>query len=105
MPIAGRATTGLKYLEPGQAEFTLFIFSDDKTLAKYDTTRRKVSVSGELTGKPVHTEVYYSDFKITDGIKFPYHTSTFYDGKKVSESTFTRLEFLDTVDDSLFDRP
>lgn len=50
-------------------------------------------------------ETFYSDYKDFDGLKFPMKRTRFLNGKKVMEDEVVEIEFLENIDETLFQKP
>ena len=57
------------------------------------------------SGDWVQVEVQCEDYDENAGVRYPRKVTTFWDGNKVEERQVTKLNFPDTLDDSLFEPP
>ena len=57
------------------------------------------------TGQMMDGDLFLSDYKEVSGIPYPHHIGSYAGGKKMFEMQITSVEFLEKLDDRLFDRP
>ena len=78
------------------------LYFDTKSRLLVKTKKR---MSHPLIGKDALVESVFSDFKKVSGIQFPHRITSYVSGKKILEMEIERIEFLDKVDDRLFQKP
>ena len=76
----------------------LYFDKDTGLLVKSEATR-------PFDGQDIVMSTVYSEYKETDGLKWPRRKVDYWDGKQVRESEITELRFLDKIDDSEFAKP
>jgi predicted Zn-dependent peptidase len=69
------------------SKFNMQLFIDSKTSLLIKKISKQTSQKG-----PVTNEEVYSDYRLADGIRFPFRTIGTSDGKKVSELTLTSVK-------------
>ena len=58
-----------------------------------------------LTGQDVDGEVVFSDYKEVSGVQYPHRVTSLAGQKKIFDLQITKIEFLKTLDDKLFEKP
>lgn len=60
---------------------------------------------GNIMGRPAKLEEVFSDYREVSGIKIPFALTTFADGQKFLEGTFTEVQINPAIDPALFEKP
>jgi len=93
-----RPALGVKVTAKDHADVDLYFDKDTGLLVKSEATR-------PFDGQDIVMSTVYSEYKETDGLKWPRRKVDYWDGKQVRESEITELRFLDKIDDSEFAKP
>ncbi len=99
--VDGRDAVGVKV--QGKAVGSEGILFFDKKTGLLVKSRRRIQ--HPLSREEVEGEVVYSNFRQVSGVQYPHHIMTYVTGKKVGDMEITRIEFLEKIDDHLFDKP
>jgi hypothetical protein len=86
---------GVKVSSKGYPDVDLYF--DKETGLLVQSGGRSKDRTGEF-----NVEVVYSDYKVTDGLKWPMKCVRFHDGKRFGDREITELKFLDKIDVSEF---
>ncbi len=84
-------------IDPANAK-SLKLFLDAETFLPLKMSYKSVG----MQGAPVDTEELLSDYREINGIKLPFHTLIFQDGKKAMEYEMKSVELNPEVDESIF---
>jgi hypothetical protein len=57
------------------------------------------------TLEPVPIETFVSDYKTVSGVQFPCRFATYLEGRKIIDVEITSIQFLEKLDDRLFEMP
>jgi hypothetical protein len=96
--VDGRPVVGVKVARKGRRDVNLYLDKDSSLLLRMET-RGKDTMAG---GKEVTTDVYYSEYKDTNGIKDARKFTVKQDGKMFLEFEYTDFQRKDKLDDNAF---
>lgn len=92
--VDGRPAVGVKVSRTNQKDVRLYFDKDAMTLVK-----QVIDYNGRLS------ERYYDDFAELDGLVYPKKIVHYANGNKFVEMETTEFEFLDEVDEAIFEKP
>lgn len=98
--ISGRKAIGVNVTRDKHRTVNLFFDKETLRLVRMDTI-----VQEEGTNKDVTEETTYSDFKAFDGIQHPTKVSIKRNGAAHADFEVDEFKFIETVDDSTFEKP
>ena len=97
--VDGRDAVGVKVAR-GEGEWALYFDGASGLLVK-----SKRRMPHPLSGQEVDGEVVYSGYKDVSGVPYPMRMTTYTEGEKMFELEIAEIQFLDQIDDRLFDKP
>jgi hypothetical protein len=99
--IEGRKAVGILVRHDEYDAVKLFFDKETNLLCKCELRYMEVE-----SGRELHGETIYSDYRTVRGIKFPFKAESYRDGDKKIDSVCTLVEFSDKpFDDKLFAKP
>jgi hypothetical protein len=96
--VTNRPALGVRVSGPDDVDNELYFDKETGLLVK--SRRRVPSNAQELS-----LEILYSEYKETDGVKWPWKRVFYRDGKRTGDEEIAALKFLDRVDESEFAKP
>jgi hypothetical protein len=96
--VDGRRARGIAVNSPGRPEVKLYFDKESALLLK--TERRRRAEKGAVTEEALH-----SDYKTLQGVKISMKEVVKQNGKLDSEFTTTEFQYLDRLDESVFQKP
>lgn len=97
--ISGEDAVGIKETS-AEAESVLYFSRKTGLLLK-----AKRLMQHPLTGKEAAGEVVFSDYKEIAGVQYPHRVTSYVGSKKLIELQISKIEFLKSLDDRLFEKP
>jgi hypothetical protein len=91
---------GVRVSSPDEGEATLYFSRKTGLLVK-----SKRAIVHPLTGKEIDGEVVFGEYKDVGGVQYPHRVTSHGGQKKLIELEITKIEFLKSLDDRLFDKP
>jgi len=101
-----KPAVGLKVSRMGVPDLKLYFETKSGLLLKRETVNRLGGTPRPgIPGREYTTMMLFEDYQDTAGVKLPFKTSTFRDGRKISETELLEFKAVDKFDDKTFTKP
>src|SRR5262249_48311388 len=102
-----RAVVGVKVLSKGHKDVELYFDETSNLLAKSAQTIQVLDLWSESAGRAtvVRHEVFYSNYRVVQGVQVPMKMVIKHDGKLVVKSEKDDVQLMDKLDDKEFSKP
>lgn len=98
--IEGREAVGVSVSGEALGGEAVLFFDAKSSLLLRSKRRMQLLSPDEVDG-----EVLLSDYKVVSGVLYPHRITSHAAGRKIAEMAITHIEFLDTLEDRLFNKP
>lgn len=99
--VEGQPVDRLEVVSAGQPTFVLSFDHATKLLLKTEAKVREPNLTDRL---PLQ-EVFFTDYRTVEGLKYPFRQSVWWDGNRIQTAEVTELKFFAELPVTLFARP